>query len=139
MPAVATRSPQRKLQTVEHFWTRPFHQRCPFPKRCHIVGSRPDSASGLAAAGLKRSLSVPNHDHVIAEVAQPKIHGPLKAIAIGNQEDERRNPPHDAQDGHERPLPVGDEITRCLAQDLPDHHSYLNASMGSVSEAMKAG
>jgi hypothetical protein len=67
------------------------------------------------------------------------MHGPLKPVPIGNQQDERSNAPHDAKDRHERPLPVRDKIACCLDQDSSDHCSYLSASIGSMTEAMNAG
>ncbi len=110
----------------------------PLAEGVEIMHFEEDPAPGSLAAGLLARLTREDHDKILADLVEGFDQGLLKAVAVGQEQHQRRDPPGDAQNRQRGAEPVVAERVEGFAESMPDH-SYLNASTGVSCEARRAG
>ena len=72
--------------------------------RFHVLEFVSDFLARPLAARLRAGLSRPEHDDVVAHVQEGMQHAAAQSLPVGQQQDHRRQAPHDAQHGECRAL-----------------------------------
>ena len=81
-------------------------------------------ASSLATR-LQTCLSRPKHDDVVSHVQEGVQNAATQALAVSEQEDNRRQSPHDAEHGQRRAQSIAEKRLPALRDELFQEHRFL--------------